>query len=115
MGRRLATVARANGGKGKAGAGCDAGGLWRAGRGEDIERCARRDAEVIATLSMQEAVRIPGGGEIRTASVRKILRDGMSAAQQEAEEEEENEVKDTEQAAKGGCVSLSDFWPVPGG
>ena len=50
--QRLATVARVNGGKGKAGAGCDAGGLWRAGRWEDIERSTRRDAEVIATLSI---------------------------------------------------------------
>jgi hypothetical protein len=100
--QRLATVARANGGKGKAGAGCDAGGLWRAGRWEDIERCARRDAEVIATLGMQEVVRVPGGGEIREASIRKILRDGMSAAQREEEaEEEKNEANDAGRAANG--------------
>ena len=47
---RLATVLAKNAIGGKAGAGCDAPGLWQSGKHEQLERYCQRDTEALAEL-----------------------------------------------------------------
>ena len=57
---RLATLLKLNGQAGKAGAGCDAPGLWADGKLEQLERYCQRDVEALAELVTRGWTRVPG-------------------------------------------------------
>ena len=58
---RLSHLLRLNGQKGKAGAECDALGLWQEGKLDALERYCMRDVEALAELALRDEVRVPGG------------------------------------------------------
>ena len=72
---RLSHLLQLNGQKGKAGSGCDAPGLWRAGRTTQLATYCMRDVEVLAALVLRQSMRVPGGGETEAASVWPALKD----------------------------------------
>ena len=63
-----------NGQKGKAGAGCDAPGMWQEGKLDALERYCTRDVEALAALALRDEVRVPGGST-REATVWHVLRE----------------------------------------
>jgi hypothetical protein len=87
---KLSSLLAHNGRKGKAGAGCDAPGLWRAGKLEQLERYCQRDVDALAELVLQEEMRVPGGATTKEASIRHALQ------QQEMDSEDDAEEVDTE-------------------
>ena len=100
---RLSHLLQLNGQKGKAGSGCDAPGLWRAGRVTQLATYCMRDVEVLAALVLRRSIRVPGGGEIEEASVWPALKGAErrredAEAQAEAQEQEKGETR----AARGG-------------
>ena len=58
---RLSHLLSINGQRGKAGAGCDAPGLWHEGKLDALERYCMRDVEALAELALRDTVRVPGG------------------------------------------------------
>ena len=70
---RLSHLLRLNGQKGKAGAGCDAPGMWQEGKLDALERYCKRDVEALAELALRDEVRVPGGST-REATVWHVLR-----------------------------------------
>lgn len=88
---RLSHLLQLNGQKGKAGSGCDAPGLWRAGRTTQLATYCMRDVEVLAALVLRQSMRVPGGEEMEAASVWPALKDvekrreGAGAQQEDAQ------------------------------
>ena len=58
---KLSHLLRINGQRGKAGAGCDAPGLWQEGKLDALERYCMRDVEALAELVLRDTVKVPGG------------------------------------------------------